>query len=54
MKGRETNAVARVRKPSLFARVVQLVENARRSVAAVADVAQVCTNYEIGRQIVEE
>lgn len=41
------------RKP-LADRVIALVENARRGVAAVANVAQVCTNYEIGRQIVEE
>ena len=41
-------------QPSLATRVIELVENARRNVAAVANVAQVYTNYEIGRQIVEE
>ena len=42
------------RKPSLFARVAALVEEARQKVATVANIAQVYTNYEIGRQIVEE
>ena len=42
------------KQPSLATRVIELVENARRNVAAVANVAQVYTNYEIGRQIVEE
>ena len=42
------------RKPSLFARVVALVEEARHKVATVANLAQVYTNFEIGRQIVEE
>lgn len=42
------------RSPSLFARVVALIEEARQKVATVANVAQVYTNYEIGRQIVEE
>lgn len=42
------------RKPSLLSRVVALIEEARRKVAAVANIAQVYTNYEIGRQIVEE
>ena len=42
------------RKPSLFARVVALIEEARQKVATVANIAQVYTNYEIGRQIVEE
>ena len=42
------------RKPSLAERVILLIENARQRVAAVANVAQVYTNYEIGRQIVEE
>ncbi len=39
---------------SLFERVIALIEAARQKVAAVANVAQVYTNYEIGRQIVEE
>ena len=42
------------RRSSLFARVVALVEEARQKVATVANIAQVYTNYEIGRQIVEE
>ncbi len=42
------------KQPSLATRVIELVENARRNVAAVANVAQVYTNYEIGRKIVEE
>ena len=42
------------KQPSLATRVIELVENARRNVAAVANVAQVYTNYEIGRQIIEE
>ncbi|MBQ7189548.1 MAG: DUF1016 family protein [Kiritimatiellae bacterium] len=42
------------RKASLFARVAALIEEARRKVATVANIAQVYTNYEIGRQIVEE
>ena len=42
------------RRPSLFARVVALIEEARQKVASVANLAQVYTNYEIGRQIVEE
>ena len=42
------------RKPSLFARVAALIEEARQKVATVANIAQVYTNYEIGRQIVEE
>ncbi len=42
------------RKPSLFARIVVLIEEARQKVASVANIAQVYTNYEIGRQIVEE
>ncbi len=54
MKGKEKKAVSRVRKPSLFARVVALIEEARQKVATVANIAQVYTNYEIGRQIVEE
>lgn len=50
--GRVSQCTAR--KPSLAARVILLIENARQRVAAVANVAQVYTNYEIGRQIVEE
>ena len=42
------------RNRSLSERVIALIENARQKVAAVANVAQVYTNYEIGRQIVEE
>ena len=42
------------RRQSLFARIVALVEAARQKVATVANIAQVYTNYEIGRQIVEE
>ena len=42
------------RRPSLFVRVVALIEEARQKVASVANLAQVYTNYEIGRQIVEE
>ena len=42
------------RKPSLFARVVALIEEARQKVATVANIAQVYANFEIGRQIVEE
>ena len=42
------------KRPSLAERVVALVEEARRKVASVANIAQVYTNYEIGRQIVEE
>ena len=42
------------RRPSLFARVVALIEEARQKVASVANLAQVYANYEIGRQIVEE
>ena len=41
-------------KGSLASRVIELIETARQRVAAVANVAQVYTNYEIGRQIVEE
>ena len=41
-------------KDSLANRVIALIEAARQKVAAVANVAQVYTNYEIGRQIVEE
>jgi len=39
---------------SLASRVIALIETARQRVATVANVAQVYTNYEIGRQIVEE
>jgi predicted nuclease of restriction endonuclease-like (RecB) superfamily len=54
MNDRSGKPLPRTRKPSLLARVVALVEEARRKVAAVANVAQVYTNYEIGRLIVEE
>ena len=39
---------------SLAERVIELIEAARQKIATVANVAQVYTNYEIGRQIVEE
>ena len=42
------------RKASLFSRVAALIEGARQRVTQVANIAQVYTNYEIGRQIVEE
>ena len=54
MKGKEKKEVSRARRSSLFARVVALIEEARQKVATVANIAQVYTNYEIGRQIVEE
>jgi len=54
MKGKEKKAVSRARSASLFARVVALIEEARQKVATVANIAQVYTNYEIGRQVVEE
>lgn len=54
MKDKGNKAVSRARKPNLFARVVALIEEARQKVASVANLAQVYTNYEIGRQIVEE
>ena len=54
MKDKGNKAVSRARKPSLFARVAALVEEARQKVATVANLAQVYTNFEIGRQIVEE
>ena len=54
MMDKGNKAVSRARKPSLFARVAALVEEARQKVATVANIAQVYTNYEIGRQIVEE
>ena len=44
----------KIRKVSLAERVIALVENARQRVGVVANLAQVYTNYEIGRQIVEE
>ncbi len=43
-----------VRKQSLADRVIALIEGARQRVAYTANLAQVYTNYEIGRQIVEE
>ena len=54
MKSRGNKAVSRVRKTSLYARVVALIEEARQRVTTVANLAQVYTNYEIGRQIVED
>lgn len=44
----------KIRKASLAERVIALIEGARQKVATVANLAQVYTNYEIGRQIVEE
>lgn len=44
----------KIRKVSLADRVIALVESARQRVGVVANLAQVYTNYEIGRQIVEE
>lgn len=41
-------------KPSLSERVITLIEEARRKVASVANVALVYTYYEIGRMIVED
>ena len=50
-----TSSVVAVRQESSLAeRVIELIEAARQKVATVANVAQVYTNYEIGRQIVEE
>ena len=40
--------------PSLSERVISLIEEARRKVASVANVALVYTYYEIGRMIVED
>lgn len=54
MKGKGKKEVSRARRSCLFARVVALIEEARQKVATVANIAQVYTNYEIGRQIVEE
>lgn len=42
------------KKRSLSDRVIALIESARQKVAYTANLAQVYTNYEIGRQIVEE
>jgi len=42
------------RATSLSQRVIALIESARQKVATTANLAQVYTNYEIGRQIVEE
>lgn len=44
----------KLRKQGLAERVIALVEGARQKVATAANLAQVYTNYEIGRQIVEE
>jgi len=44
----------KLKKPSLSERVIALIESARQKVAYTANLAQVYTNYEIGRQIVEE
>ena len=42
------------RNPTLAERVITLIEEARRKVASVANVALVYTYYEIGRMIVED
>ena len=44
----------KLKKQSLSDRVIALIESARQKVACTANLAQVYTNYEIGRQIVEE
>ncbi len=44
----------KLKRISLADRVIALVEDARSKVAAVANAAQVYTNYAIGRMIVEE
>ena len=44
----------KLRKQSLSERVIALIEGARQKVATAANLAQVYTNYEIGRQILEE
>lgn len=44
----------KLKKQSLSDRVIALIESARQKVAYTANLAQVYTNYEIGRQIVEE
>ena len=49
-----TSISRRGRSVGLAERVIALIEGARQRVAAVANIAQVYTNYEIGRQIVEE
>lgn len=54
MKSVGKKTILRARKLSLFLRVVGIVEEARQKVATVANIAQVYTNYEIGRQIVED
>ena len=43
-----------INNPTLSERVITLIENARRKVASVANVALVYTYYEIGRMIVED
>ena len=43
-----------MKRKNLADRVIALIEAARQKVASIANVAQVYTNYEIGRQIVEE
>lgn len=44
----------KLKKLSLADRVIALIEGARQKVAYAANIAQVYTNYEVGRQIVEE
>ena len=41
----------KVKKLSLADRVIALIEGARQKVAYAANIAQVYTNYEIGRQM---
>lgn len=48
------SAVAVRHESSLVKRVIALIETARQKVASAANIAQVYTYYEIGRQIVEE
>ena len=43
-----------IKNPTLSERVIKLIEDARRKVASVANVALVYTYYEIGRMIVED
>ena len=43
-----------IKNPTLSERVITLIENARRKVASVANVALVYTYYEIGKMIVED
>ena len=51
---RSSSVGERRSRADLVERVIALIEGARQKVATVANIAQVYTNYEIGRQIVEE